>query len=219
MVGAGWVQKLFHRNARVQTSASGRDWLREAGAIEKQGDWPGLIKHCQEWVQAEPAYFFAWQSLGDALQLDKQFDSAIQAYGQALELNAKVASTWCSLAGAYAAQNQIVEATKCLQTMESVMRNNKDDPLADSVTAWVGLALSYLSLNQPERTEQAFQQAESLTRNHTNEVDNWLTIGLAYRKLGLSDKVAEVYQQVCAIDPALECQGFEELIAKRFPRS
>jgi len=140
MLGPRWIQTLFRRGSKDK-AVSLRDWLREAKTLEKQQNWPALIKHCQEWVQAEPNYPFAWQFLGDAHQFSKQFDSAIQAYHQALALNPHVAATWCALVHAYLRKNEVGEAIKSYQFMEGVMRNQRDDPLADSVTAWVSLAL------------------------------------------------------------------------------
>ena len=202
MLRAGWFQKFLGVSGQKNTTAAGRDWLREAREIEKQKNWHRLVKHCREWVQAEPTESFGWHSLGNAHVFAKQHCNAILAYRQALELKPS-AATWGGLAYAYRLLNQTDDAIKALHSKEDVMRNDPEDPLAHDVAAWVGLALVYNSLNQPERMKGAFQEAQLLTSNQPNEeADNWFTIGLAYRNTGQSENVQEVYQRLCVLDRA-----------------
>ncbi len=201
MFRAGWIQKLLRRTGQQKETDSGRDWQREAEELKKKKNWIALVKHCQNWVRAEPTDWFGWNSLGHAQIFVKQYSSAIAAYRQSLNLN-PTAATWAGLSNAHHLLKQFDHAVEALRSMEDVMRTDPDDALANDVTAWVGLALSYHALNQRERMKDAFQEAELLTSTYPQEeADNWFTIALAYRNIGDSDEVQKVYQRLRDLDP------------------
>ena len=203
MISTSWIRKIFGRAAQQGRTANQRDWLREAKTIEGLKQWPELINHCVEWSRAEPNDSFAWNSLGNAYQFAKQFDEAVKAYLYALKLRPLIASSiYAALANAYHGLNDFDKALESLRNMEGTMRHNRDDPLSDDVYAWSGLALSYHALNDMQSMMGAFQQAELLAHNRSHDdADEWLVIGLAYKKIGSKDNARRVYQQLQTVDP------------------
>ncbi len=66
----------------ASAARSQADWVRQAQALERRSDWPGLLAWGRDWAQVDAKNPLAWFVQGSALAELGRFDEAIAAYQQ-----------------------------------------------------------------------------------------------------------------------------------------
>ena len=110
-------------------------WLKQAVALEKARDWPGLLAHNRRWTQAEPGSDSAWFCLGTTYEVMGRYREAIAAYREALRLIPNDALIWEYLGFAY---GQLGRHREAIAAYREALRLEPDD-----AEAWYGLAAAY----------------------------------------------------------------------------
>ena len=62
------------------------EWVRQAQALEKRGDWPGLLAWGQDWARVDANNPLAWFVQGRALGELGRFVEAIAAYRKNIQI-------------------------------------------------------------------------------------------------------------------------------------
>jgi len=117
------------------------EWVRQAQALERRADWPGLLAWGQAWAQADAKNPLAWFVQGRALGELGRFADAIAAYQQNLRL--APGDVWArnNLGNAYRDSGRPREAMQAYRAAVEI------DP--DYIQAWHNLGLTfYLSKGQ-----------------------------------------------------------------------
>lgn len=129
------------------------EWVRQAQALERRNDWPGLLAWGQAWAQADAKNPLAWFVQGRALGELGRFTDAIAAYQQNLRL--APGDVWArnNLGNAYRDSGRPREAMRAYRAAVEL------DP--DYIQAWHNLGLTfYLSKGQAGVT-QALQKLQA----------------------------------------------------------
>lgn len=129
------------------------EWVRQAQALERRSDWPGLLAWGQAWAQADAKNPLAWFVQGRALGELGRFTDAIAAYQQNLRL--APGDVWArnNLGNAYRDSGRPREAMRAYRAAVEL------DP--DYIQAWHNLGLTfYLSKGQAGVT-QALQKLQA----------------------------------------------------------
>ena len=129
------------------------EWVRQAQALERRSDWPGLLAWGQAWAQADAKNPLAWFVQGRALGELGRLVEAIAAYQQNLRL--APGDVWArnNLGNAYRDSGRPREAMRAYRAAVEL------DP--DYIQAWHNLGLTfYLSKGQAGVT-QALQKLQA----------------------------------------------------------
>jgi len=117
------------------------EWVRQAQALERRADWPGLLAWGRAWAQADPQNPLAWFVQGRALGEMGRLSEAIAAYRQNLRLAPGDVWAHNNLGNAWRDSGRPREA------MQAYRAAVEADP--DYVPAWHNLGLTfYLSKGQ-----------------------------------------------------------------------
>jgi len=125
-------------------------WLDKAAALEKAGDYPGLLAHCRQWTRAEPGDALAWFSLGNAYGELGRHREAVEAYREALRLKPDYADAWYNLGVAYGKLGRHREA---VEACREALRLKPD--YAD---AWNNLGVAYFLLGNRSAALEAVKE-------------------------------------------------------------
>ena len=122
----------------VTLAATPFDWLARAKALERQGDWPGLLDWGRRWTQDEPDNPLAWYVLGRANNELQRYPEAIAAYRENLRLDPGDVYAYTNLGNALRNSQRYPEA---IQAYREALRLKPD-----CVRSWHNLGLTYYSL-------------------------------------------------------------------------
>ena len=89
-----WIGEIKPGRKQAAGKGSQTEWLKRAIALEKMGDWQGMLNWCQKWTKSEPKNAEAWYVLGVAYDKHKSYDDAIASYRQAIRINPKHVDAW-----------------------------------------------------------------------------------------------------------------------------
>lgn len=135
--------------ARAQT-----EWVRQAQALEKRGDWPGLLAWGRDWAQADAHNPVAWFVQGRALGELGRLDEAIAAYRHNLRL----------APGDVMARNNLGDAWRDSGRPREAMRAYRaaveTDP--DYLPAWRNLGLTFYQTKGEAGVTQALQKLRAV---------------------------------------------------------
>ena len=130
------------------------EWVRQAQALEKQGDWPGLLAWGQSWAQADTKNPLAWFVQGRALGELGRFSEAITAYRHNLRLAPGDVLARNNLGNAYRDSGRTREAMEAYRTAVEA------DP--DYVQAWHNLGLMFYLARGEAGVAQALQKLHAI---------------------------------------------------------
>jgi tetratricopeptide (TPR) repeat protein len=138
----------------IPPAASARPmWLDHAQALEKNGDWQGLLAWGEQWTHEEADNALAWFVLGRALSQLKHYPEAIRAYRQDLRLDPNDRYAHNNLGNAYRATGRYREA---MDAYHAAVRSSPD-----YITAWQNLGLAFYELKGPLGVAQALQRLQA----------------------------------------------------------
>jgi tetratricopeptide (TPR) repeat protein len=196
----------------------GLDWLNRAAALEQKEDWQGMLKLSQQWVKSEPGSAVASFGLGNAYDILKQYDQAIQAYLEAqriqldaLRLQPEGAGAWSTLGTTYI---KLKKYDQAIQAYREALRIAPED-----AEAWYNLGATYYlqgqrvrGYNNFKQYDQAIQAYREALRIAPEDAEAWYSLGASYYLQGQRDKVREVYPILRKLDPAMADRYFNTFI-------
>jgi tetratricopeptide (TPR) repeat protein len=125
-------------------------WLEHAQALEKRGDWQGLLTLGGQWTQTEANNALAWFVLGRAWSALKRYPEAIGAYQRNLHLDPNDMYAYNNLGNAYLATQRYREA---MDAYQGAVRSSPD-----YVLAWENLGLTFYQLKGPSGVARALKK-------------------------------------------------------------
>lgn len=129
-------------------------WVKQAQALEKRGDWPGLLAWGQAWAQADPRDPVAWFVQGRALGELGRLAEAIDAYRQNLRIAPDDVLARNNLGNAYRDSGRTRDAMQAYRAAVEI------DPAY--VPAWHNLGLAFYQSRGQAGVIQALQQLQAI---------------------------------------------------------
>lgn len=186
-----WVKELPKRSTKTATAGqTATQALNKVIELESSKNWPAMLEHSLRWTKAQPGSGDAWFSLGNAYVKVGQTAKAIEAYQQALRIDAEYSYAWNNLGLAFAKAGQPAKAIEAFQQALRI------DP--EYANAWNNLGTAYDETSQPDKAIEAYQQALRINPENANA---WYNLGKAYYETGQPAKVIEALQQDLRINP------------------
>jgi tetratricopeptide (TPR) repeat protein len=145
------------------------DWSGQAIALERQGNWQGLLQLGRQWSQAQPNNATAWFILGRALGELNRLPEAISAYKINLRIEPGDVHARNNLGNAYRNSNSYLQA---MFAYRDAVRINPE-----YVPAWQNLGLTFYQLKGMTGVSQALQQL------HTSDpelAEAWYKLAIQY---------------------------------------
>ena len=130
------------------------EWVRQAQALEKRADWPGLLAWGQAWAQADVRNPIAWFVQGRALGELRRFAEAIAAYQQNVRLAPGDVFARNNLGNAYRDSGHPREAMQAYRAAVEI------DP--DYIQAWHNLGLMFYLTKGQAGVTQALQKLQAI---------------------------------------------------------
>jgi tetratricopeptide (TPR) repeat protein len=145
------------------------EWVRQAQALERRGDWPGLLVWGQEWARVDAKNPLAWFVQGRALGELRRFREAIAAYQQNLRI--APGDVWArnNLGNAYRDSGRTREAMHAYRAAVEI------DP--DYIQAWHNLGLTFYLTKGQAGVAQALQK---LRATDPGLADVWQMLAVEY---------------------------------------
>jgi tetratricopeptide (TPR) repeat protein len=174
------------------------DWGGQAVALERQGNWLGLLQLGQQWTRAEPRNATAWFALGRANgELNRNAD-AISAYKRTLQLQPDDFYARNNLGNAYRNSSSYLQA---MYAYRDAVRSNPD-----YIPAWQNLGLTFFQLRGVAGVSQALQKL------HTSDAalaEAWYKLAIQYSQ----SRDARVAQQAISVLHSLSAARRERMFA------
>lgn len=144
-------------------------WVRQAQALEKRADWPGLLAWGVAWAQADADNPVAWFVQGRALGALGRLPEAIAAYQQNIRLAPGDVLARNNLGNAWRDSGRPREAMRAFRAAVEI------DP--DYLPAWHNLGLTFYQSQGQAGVTRALQQLQA-TDPKLAEV--WRALALEY---------------------------------------
>ena len=179
------------------------EWVRQAQALEKRADWPGLLAWGRTWAQADAKNPLAWFVQGRALGELGRFADAIAAYRQNVRLAPGDVFARNNLGNAYRDSGRPREAMLAYRAAVEI------DP--DYVQAWHNLGLTfYLSKGQAGVT----QALQKLQATDPALADVWRALAIEYSVTGDARVAREAVRVLRGLSEAERARMFGILFAE-----
>ena len=178
------------------------NWLAQATALEKRGDWPALLNLGNQWAQSEPGNVTAWFVLGRANTKLQRYAEAITAYQRDLQLAPNDVDALNNLGNLYRTRKQYREAMSAYRDAVQI------DP--DYVLAWHNLGLAFFSLKGVAGVTQSLH---NLSISDPDLAEAWRTLAIEYAVSRDSRVANEAIKVLRALDPEQRRRMFERLCA------
>lgn len=144
-------------------------WIGQAQALEKCGDWSGLLAWGRQWTRTEADNALAWFVLGRAWGELKNYPEAISAYRQNLRLDPTDQYAHNNLGNAYRASSRYREA---MDAYQAAVRSRPD-----YIVAWHNLGLTYYDLKGLAGVAQSLQK---LNATNPGLAEAWRRLAIDY---------------------------------------
>lgn len=178
---------------QMESTAPASSELTQLEAFVDQQDWSNAIALGQQLVQKLPSAL-AFKLLGMALQFTGQFDSALDAYGNALDVKPDWAEVWANIGSVRAQQQQWDLAIECYERAIALK--------SDFAGAYRNLARVYEKMDQLQRAATCWYQAMLLAPDQSTAQDN-LLLGDQLLLWNKVDWAINCFQLAVQKDPAL----------------
>lgn len=143
-----------------------------------------------------------WFEIGYAAERAGDYNSAMQAYRQAVTLKPEFETGWYNLCAAYGHLGYDAQAASACQ---KAIRLEPDDE-----NAWFNMGVSYGHLGQYKKEMTAEQEA---VRLDPGDESAWVALGVAYAELGQFDKAIRAEREAVRLKPddasAWDSLGFD----------
>lgn len=209
-----------YENAVKRKPKDFRVWQNLAFAYEKlgQGAKAALaFEQAQKWesapendetpfyqalVKAEPESAAYWYGLGQAHARMKRHREAVSAYKESIRWGPLDGAVWFDLGSAY---KELKEYKSAAEAYRKAIELN---PTAE---VWYLLGAVYANLNQWRSAAEAFGEG---IRLKPEDALSWYALGAAYCKLGETQKVISVHDQLRAMGAYNTDDFFREVVQK-----
>lgn len=210
---ADWIKDMGLRDMEKQSSPAsahkkegGLDWLNRSFALEKKGDWRGLLKLSQQQVSRDPHSAAGWFEVASACAHLKQYKQAVHAYREAIRNQASYGDAWHGLGTAYMHLKEYDHAARALRDAVRLQPDNAE--------AWYALGNAYYKSEQYPHAIHAYDQS---LRFDPGNATAWYSLGKAYDELDLYGDAIDAYRETVRIEPknvdALYSLGVDYAIA------
>lgn len=161
--------------------------------------------------KAQNADAFAWNEKGNGCFSRGEFEDAIQAYNQAIQLDPAFGWPYGNLALTYLAQGQYHEAILLYQKSIELLKSEKDQAVS-----WNGLGNAYRCIDDYPNAVAAFQRAAELDPETAGVRDGadtfqsnptprdakaWNELGELFFKAGTYQQAIEAFEQAIQLEP------------------
>ena len=140
-------------NMQAAVAMDSVDWLGTAQSLERQGNWPALLRLGQDWAQAQSNTPLAWFVQGRAFSALGRYPEAISAYRQNLALDPRDSYAHNNLGNIYFNLRQYRSA------MEAYHAAVRSEP--GYLLAWRNLGQTYYLLKGPRGVAVAIQRLQA----------------------------------------------------------
>ena len=166
------------------------DLIKQLVDLYNSGDLSGAIERAKELASQYPKAFDIWNIMGAAAAQLEQFDQAVIAFQNALEIRPDDAKVYNNMGSAYKIQEKFQEAANCYK------RALELNP--DYAEACYNLGVAYMDLSMWEDAAEAFTNTSFLNPNHAEAKNN---LGAALEQLGMYDEAMVAYKNALIINP------------------
>lgn len=160
----------------------------------KQEQYAKAIEEFEKIVEANPDYESGFRILGDCYLRVREYDHAIAAFQNALQLKKDTYVSHYGLALAYYNTGRYTEAISTLLEGESYARSPRDQ-----YRLYRTRGSAYYNINDFERAISDLVRAISIQRGNPRDV---LQLGVSYFRLGNYSEADKFLQQALALDPS-----------------
>jgi tetratricopeptide (TPR) repeat protein len=179
-------------DAAARAARAPADWVRQAQALERRGDWAALLAWGREWAAADATNPLAWFVQGRALGELGRLDEAIAAYRQNLRL--VPGDVWArnNLGNAYRDHGRPRDA---MQAYRAAVEADQD-----YFPAWHNLGLTFYRLKGQAGVVEALQRLHAVD---PKLAEAWRVLAVAYSLTGdarLADEAARVLRGLNAAE-------------------
>ncbi len=181
------------RRAVTLIPDDGPAWYNLGVALAYLGRETEAIPAYQKAIEIEPRATY-YNDLADTFSGLLDYEPAIAAYRQAIELDRTYAWPYHGLAVIYSEQGQYELALDLYQ--QAIERHSRD---VDQAASWDGLGDIYVELGHYDGAIEAYRQAIALS---PKEALTWYSLGNVYTTLERYDEAIEPYRRAIELDPA-----------------
>lgn len=160
------------------------EWVRQARALERGGDWPGLLAWGQDWARVDAKNPLAWFVQGRALGELGRFGEAIEVYRHNLRLAPGDVQARNNLGNAWRDSGRPHEAMQAYRAAVEI------DP--DYIQAWRNLGLTFYQSKGEAGVTRALQKLQAID---PRLADVWRALAVEYSVTG-DERVARKAVQV-----------------------
>lgn len=143
------ISLVFLKTAHVLVSGAFQNMALD---LRKEQDWPGLIAHCEHWLEIEPAKDLACYNIAVGFKEMCCFQEAIQACLAVIGRNPEHPLAWLDLGEIYGLMGRNGES---VEAYLEVLRLMPDDG-----RSWYSLYIAYKEQGRIEEAEEARQKAK-----------------------------------------------------------
>ncbi len=174
--------------------------LKETNTLKQQSMFQEAKGHATKAIEIHPTYKNAYLLLGNANNYLKQYEAAVQAYEQALRIDANYEDAQQNLAltyrdaGKYYGQEkgEVQKAIQYLKKANTLLPNDAE------ILRLLGIA--YGISQQPQQAVETLEKAAAIAPNNASILYN---LGAAYSSLGALEKAASYIARAKEIDPTI----------------
>lgn len=172
-----------------QPNPEAQKLLQQARQAWQQRDMPTALDLLQRAVTVDPKYAEAWTMLGIAHLATQDADEGLDDMKKAIAIDPKQALAYRTLAYAQLALRRPEEA---LATWRQLEKANPDDRDAPAQTGSILITL--------KRYKEAVPELETAVKRNTDNAHLFESLGLAYTKIGDSDKALTAFNQALRLN-------------------
>jgi cytochrome c-type biogenesis protein CcmH/NrfG len=186
-----WIRELEKKATPASAKKeNGLEWLNRSFALEKKGDWHGLLKLSQQQVGRDRDSAAAWFEVGTASLHLKQYRQAVHAFREAIRNQARYGEAWHGLGTAYMHLKEYDHAVHALRDAVRLQPENAE--------AWYELGKAYHETEQYPYAIDAYNQS---LRFHAENPAVWYSLGKTYDELDLYGEAMDAYRETVRIEP------------------
>jgi tetratricopeptide (TPR) repeat protein len=157
----GRVRKTTSAVNLATEHRSRTEWRKRADSLNETEDWQGMIDWCLKWTKNEPEKADAWYNLGCAYDELGCEVTAIDAYREAVRIDAENGDAWFRLGENY---NKLQSHEDAIEAYRQTIRINPQN-----ASAWYGLGCAYFWLSRYEDAIEAYRKVVGIDPMYANE--------------------------------------------------
>jgi tetratricopeptide (TPR) repeat protein/predicted Ser/Thr protein kinase len=165
-------------------------WLDEGYDHEQAGRYTAALAAYERAAQLDPSYMYAWNNIGNALNVLRRPQEGLAAYERALQLDPTYARAW---AGKGYALNELKRYAEGLAAYECAIQF---DP--SYAVAWNGKGWALVELNRYTEALAACERALQLDPANAHA---WNNKGNALNALKRNQEAQAAYERALQLDP------------------